>query len=110
MSAKNISSGSIKVNTDVVKTVANKLSKINSDLDKGYSKVEKTMQKVDSAWDGPASKAAISKFNSISKAYFYGDASRKKVLNEYIRFLTDAVALDYEITEKNNITLADMFK
>lgn len=100
----------IYVDTEAVKKLSNDLSEMNFNLDKKYKMVEDAIKLAKFSWDGPASKEAFSKYESIKKAYYTGDESLKKILDEYVRLLRDAVALDYEVTEANNVKLSEMFK
>ena len=68
------------------------------------------MRKLDSKWNGPASNAAMSKYNELKKAYIGTGGSRYQVLEQYCKFLAQAVAMDYEVVERENTKLSDMFK
>ena len=97
----------VKVSTDVVEDVANKLKKINNDIRNQFSDVESAMRKLDSSWDGSASTKAIGKFNSLKGTYC---DNRYKVVDNFANFLLHQVGEGYVQTESVNISLADAFK
>ncbi len=106
-----MSGTTVNINTEVVHTTANTLVNLNNGMDTDFEKVITAISALDSNWNGSAATAAISKFNSIKSSYYVNPStSRKAVMNSYINFLRGNVAMNYECTEKMNISLADQFK
>lgn len=99
----------IRVNTSVVRNTVNTLSKLNNDMDQSFNTVNQAMTKLNNTWDGSAASKAMTKFNRM-KGEFMGSGGRKAVMNQYISFLTKAVADDYDVTETANTSLANLFK
>ncbi len=99
----------IQVNTAKVRSAVNTLTNLNNDMDKSFESVNKTMSSLNASWDGTASSAAMSKFNSLKNA-FMGSSGRKAVMHQYISFLSKAVADDYDTTEAANTSLSNLFK
>lgn len=104
-----MASGTILINTDNVRTTVAELTGINNSLESDFQNVISAISKMDGAWDGSASAQAISKFNKI-KSDFCGSNGRKAIMNNYIKFLCDAVAIDYDGTEQVNTNLSELFK
>ena len=104
-----MASGTIMVNTGNVRTAVSTLTGINNGLETDFTNVINAINKLDSQWDGNASAKAISKFNKI-KSDFCGSNGRKAIMNNYIKFLCDAVAIDYDATEQTNTSLSELFK
>lgn len=104
-----MASGTILVNTDNVRAAVSELTSINNSLESDFQNVINAINKVDGVWDGTASIQAISKFNKI-KSDFCGSSGRKAIMNNYIQFLCNAVAIDYDGTEQVNTNLSELFK
>ena len=109
MSKKASSNGTIRVDTNKVRATVTAVNTINDNLEKDFNTVIKAMSKLNSSWDGSASSKAISKFNKI-KSDYCGSSGRKAVMQNYLKFLSDAVAIGYETTEGTNTKLSDLFK
>lgn len=103
------SSGTINVNTTNVRTAVNTLSSINDGIETDFSNVKTAINKLNASWDGTASNSAMSEFSKIKSTYC-GSSGRKSVMKNYINFLKNSVAIDYEGTEKKNTELASLFK
>ncbi|MBQ5994615.1 MAG: WXG100 family type VII secretion target [Clostridia bacterium] len=101
---------SVKVDTNAVRTAVDTLSSINKDIDNSFSSVQNAMNKLNSTWDGAAAAKANSKLNTIKKNFVGTGGGRYQVMEQYIKFLANAVALDYETTEDTNTKLSEMFK
>lgn len=104
-----LSNGTINVDTNLVRNTVASLDKINNNLENDFDNVIKAVNKLDSSWDGSASAKTISQFNRI-KSNFCGASGRKAVMQNYLKFLSDAVALGYESTEDANVKLSELFK
>ena len=99
----------IQVDTNLVRSSVTSLDGINNNLESAFDSVIKSVNKLNSSWEGSASSKAISKFNKI-KSDFCGASGRKAIMQSYIKFLSDAVATGYEATEDTNIKLSELFK
>ena len=109
MAKQSSSSTTITVDTNQVRNAADTLKGINNRMDSDFSSVVNAINKVNGSWDGTASNKAISKFNKI-KREFMGSSGRKAVMNNFIKFLCSAVAIDYDATETANTELSSMFR
>lgn len=109
MAKNTASNGIIKVDTNKVKNTVTTVNTINNNLEKEFKNVTDAVTKLNSSWDGTASSKAISKFNKI-KSECCGASGRKAVVQNYLKFLSDAVAIGYETTEEANTKLSDLFK
>ena len=100
----------IKVDTGAVKRAVTALQSINRNIDTDFNSVQSAMNKLNSSWSGSAASKANDKFNTIKKNFIGSNGGRHKVMDSYIKFLSDAVAIDYETTESVNTKLSEMFK
>ena len=98
---------SIKINTDAAVNAAGHIKQINQQINDAFDSVWKSVRNLDKSWDGPASVKAIPRFDTIRDACCN---SRYNVLDNYARFLLNAVGQGYEKTETVNTSLADQFK
>ena len=102
-------SGAIHINTENVRTTVTTLTSLNNGMETDFETVKNTMSSLEGCWEGAASNKAISAFNKL-KSDFCGGNGRKVIMQNYIKFLSESVALDYEITEQTNTSLSDLFK
>ena len=102
-------SGTIHINTENVRTTVTTLTSLNNGMETDFETVKNTMSSLEGCWEGAASNKAISAFNKL-KSDFWGGNGRKVIMQNYIKFLSESVALDYEITEQTNTSLSDLFK
>ena len=109
MAKKASFNGIITVDTNKVRATVTSVNTINNNLEKDFNAVVNAISKLDSSWDGSASAKAISKFNKI-KSDYCGSSGRKAVMQNYLKFLSDAVAIGYETTESTNTKLSGLFK
>lgn len=109
MAKANFGNGTIRVDTDKVRNTVSTVNTINNNLERDFDAVVKAVNKLDMAWDGKASSKTISRFNSM-KSNFCGASGRKAVMQNYLKFLSDAVAIGYETTEGTNTKLSELFK
>ena len=99
--------GHIKVNTDVVVSVANNVHKINNDVRDQIPSVETAIRTLNNSWEGSVATQAMDTFNSIKNAYC---DSHYKVIENFVNFLLTQVGEGYTQTETANLSLADAFK
>lgn len=97
----------MKVNVDAVISAADSVKLYNCMMRDGIMDVNAAMTRLNQAWDGNASNAAIAKFNEIKEKLC--DA-RYKVMDNYVNFLLQQVGEGYEVVEDVNKSLADQFK
>lgn len=109
MAKSSSNNGIIKVDTDKVRTVVTDVDKINNNLEKSFESVINSVRNLDASWDSSASSKAITKFNKI-KSDFCGPSGRKAVVQNYLKFLSNSVAIGYETTEGTNTKLSELFK
>lgn len=100
----------INVDTGVVRDTVRSLQTINKNIDNDFNSVTSAMNKLNGTWSGSAANKANDKFNNIKKKFTGPNGGRRKVMDTYIQFLAEAVAMDYETTESVNTKLSDMFK
>ena len=102
--------GEINVKTDVVRNTVNTISSSKKNINNNFGSVKAAISKLNAAWDGKASNRAISDFKKIEGSFNRGNNGIEAVLNQYAKFLADAVAIDYEHTEDVNKKLSSLFK
>lgn len=98
---------SIRINTDQVEQIANKIDSLNKQLTEELHTSKATIDGLGNIWEGEASQATISAFNEFASNYFQ---NYEDVITQYVQFLKTAVAQGYFETETQNINLADAFK
>ncbi|MBR0467150.1 MAG: hypothetical protein IJJ40_06670 [Clostridia bacterium] len=98
---------SVLINTQFVKAAASKIDNYNNKIKTDFSKVEKSINKLNASWDGVASDNAINIFQNIKKSYCN---NRFAVINNLVVFLKNKVNPDYEETETAIKNAADYFK
>lgn len=103
------SNGTIKVDTAKVKETVSVVNGVNDNLDRSFEEVTTAIKRLDSSWDSLAASEAILKFNKIN-CEFCGPIGRSAVMKNYLKFLSDAVAIGYETTENTNTKLSELFK
>lgn len=97
----------IFVNTEDVRTVANKLKNLNNEIRNNFSQPYNSVKQLGSYWESPSSRQAIEKFNKIKSDF---ENNRYNVMNNYANFLLQQVGESYDKTETNIKSLADAFK
>lgn len=99
--------GQIRVNTDQVAQIASSIEALNKKLDDELKTSQNTIKALSSTWEGEASQATVSAFDSFAAKYFqnYYD-----IIDSYVKFLRTNVEAGYFDTETSNTTLADAFK
>jgi WXG100 family type VII secretion target len=99
--------GSIRVDTAQVVQIANTIDTLNKQLREQLETSKQTIVNLGNSWEGEASQATIESYNAFAGQYF---ESYEQILNQYVTFLKNNVALGYEETETANTNLADAFK
>ena len=99
--------GQIRVNTDQVAQIASSIEGLNKKLDEELKNSQTAIKALASTWEGEASQATISAYDSFAAKYFqnYYD-----IIDSYVKFLRTNVETGYFDTETTNNTLADAFK
>lgn len=99
--------GQIRVNTDQVAQIASSIEGLNKKLDDELKNSQTAIKSLASTWEGEASQATISAYDSFAAKYFqtYYD-----IIDSYVKFLRTNVETGYFDTETTNNTLADAFK
>lgn len=98
---------SIRVNTDQVAQIASRLESLNKQLREKLEESKRTVDNLKNIWQGEASQATISAFDSFAAQYFQ---NYEDVIAQYVSFLRTHVEQGYFETETANIGLADAFK
>ncbi|MBR5969771.1 MAG: WXG100 family type VII secretion target [Lachnospiraceae bacterium] len=95
------------LDTDQVLMIATRIENDNTALKDLLVKSKATIDNLSAVWTGGAADATRGAYDSFSNRFFqqYHD-----ILKQYVTFLRNNVATDYEQTEQGNIKLADSFK
>ena len=95
------------IDTAQVLAIASQINGDNQRLRELLDESKATMNSLSGSWTGPAAEASRSAYESFSNKYFqtYFD-----LLDQYVKFLRNNVAQQYEETEQGNVRLADVFK
>lgn len=96
----------IKVDTDSLRYTANKIKKINLEINDCFFTVQNAVKKLEETWSGTASNNVISAFENVKKL----ENNRMQIFNNYQELLEKTVAQGFEKTESANIKLSDLFK
>jgi WXG100 family type VII secretion target len=99
--------GQIRVNTDQVAQIASDIDALNKKLDEELKASQSTIKALSSTWEGEASEATISAFDSFANKYFQ---SYFDIIDGYVKFLRTNVDAGYFDTETSNVSLSDSFK
>lgn len=97
----------IKVNTNYVVDTAQKIKKINEQINGDFSSVEAAINNLNRNWDGSASEIAIAKFRNIRNTYY---DNRYNVVNNMVNFMKNQVGAAYDEAEKKIVSAASAFK
>ncbi len=97
----------MKMNVDIVKSVADAVKTINDDMSNELTNLQKVVSKLGNSWVSPAATNAIDSFNEIVSTY---GGVRYSAINNYVSFLKQNVIQGYNQTESVNVSLADGFK
>lgn len=99
--------GTIKISTDQVEAIATSIETSNKKLKSTLEESQSAIKSLNSTWQGDASQATISAYDSFAANYFqnYYD-----IIDAYVKFLRQNVSADYQSTETANTNLADAFK
>lgn len=99
--------GQIKIDTDQVRTIAQSIEALNGQLRDELNHAKSTVTGLSTTWESDAATATVSAFTEFSNKYFqqYYDT-----IDNYVKFLRNAAAQQYDTTEQTNEKLADAFK
>lgn len=96
----------IKLNTDLVKELAECIRIENQNLQQTFDNVNKQVLKLNEHWRSKAGSNTVDKFNK----YRNTEKQRLQIMNNLCSFLREDVATGGEVMEEKNTTLADKFK
>ncbi|MCL2662958.1 MAG: WXG100 family type VII secretion target [Oscillospiraceae bacterium] len=98
--------GQIRVNTSQVAQIATSIENLNKRLDAELKDSQANVKSLSSTWEGEASNATISAFDSFAAKYFqtYYD-----VIDSYVKFLRRNVDSGYFETETAVTNLSGEF-
>lgn len=97
----------LEVNTQIVRDVAQEISKENTGIDQDFDTVKKAMEKLDNTWDGNAAEKSYDAFNNIVNVFV---ENRYNAIDNMVSFLTTSVGETYENLEGELNTAASYFK
>ena len=97
----------ITLDSDQVLAIASQIESDNQQLQQLLNDSKASVDSLSSYWTGKASDETRSSYETFANKFFqtYYD-----VLNQYVKFLRNNVATQYEQTEQINTQLADAFK
>lgn len=100
--------GRLHVNTGAIRSTAKDIRSANERIRDGFDSTTKSVfNPLMNSWESPAASHAVKRFTDIRNC-FYSD--RYTVMDNYARFLEQLIGEGYDETEKNNTSLADLFK
>lgn len=97
----------IKIDTNAVRTAAERIAVCNAKIASDFAAVENAVRNLDRNWSGTASNQGINKLAYIKKTFA---DERYQVLNDLVRLMKVQVGEGYEATEAANVTSASAFK
>ena len=97
----------ITLDSDQVMAIASQLENDNHELQQLLNDSKATVDSLASYWSGQAAEETRSAYETFAGKFFqtYYD-----VLDQYVKFLRNNVAAQYEQTEQVNTRLSDAFK
>jgi WXG100 family type VII secretion target len=97
----------ITIDSEQVLGIASQIENDNQQLQQLLNDSKAAVDNLSSYWNGKAADETRSSYDSFAGKFFqtYYD-----VLNQYVKFLRNNVAAQYEQTEQVNTQLADAFK
>ena len=98
---------SIKVSTQQVADIANRIEKLNKDLAQNLRDSKSAVDNLSNVWQGQASSETIAAFDSFAAKYFQ---SYEDTIQQYVNFLRKNVETGYTDTENANVKLSQAFK
>ncbi|MBR2589506.1 MAG: hypothetical protein IKE65_01120 [Clostridia bacterium] len=100
----------VSINTGAVEVAVRTLSTINRRFDTDFNSAQSSMNSLKATWSSSAANKAIDKFNKMKQTYVGPEGQRSMVMEQYIKFLAEAVDIGYETTESENKKLSELFK
>ncbi|CDX04958.1 Type VII secretion system ESAT-6-like [Desulfitobacterium hafniense] len=97
----------ITIDSEQVLAIASQIESDNQQLQQLLNDSKATVDSLSSYWMGRASDETRASYESFANKFFQ---SYYDVLNQYVKFLRNNVAMQYEQTEQVNTQLADAFK
>lgn len=97
----------ITLDSDQVLAIASQIESDNQELQQLLNDSKSTVDSLSSYWSGQAAEETRSAYETFAGKFFqtYYD-----VLDQYVKFLRNNVAAQYEQTEQVNTRLSDAFK
>lgn len=97
----------ITIDSEQVLSIASQIESDNQTLQQLLNESKASVDALSSYWSGRASDETRASYEAFAGNFFqkYFD-----VLNQYVKFLRNNVAMQYEQTEQVNTQLADAFK
>ncbi len=97
----------IRVDTTSVSSTASKMLHYDNELEVSFQEIVNAVQHLNQSWSGEASMYANRQFYEIKETMC---ERRRKVFQEYTKYLNMSVCEGYSHTESVNTSLADAFK
>ncbi len=102
-----MSDSSIKIDTAVVRTVAENVSRLNGNINHSFDELTRQISALNRDWDGAGADRAMSSFSRLRADYYQ---NRYAQVQNFVQYLVKNVAGGYEAAEENNRKLSDVFK
>jgi WXG100 family type VII secretion target len=97
----------ITLDSEQVLAIATQIESDNQQLQQLLNDSKATVDSLSSYWTGKAAEETRASYDSFASKFFQ---TFYDVLNQYVKFLRNNVATQYEQTEQVNTQLADAFK
>lgn len=97
----------IKIDTMAVRNAAEKVSRLNRNINYSLDELIRRVSSLNGSWDGSGSENALATFSRMRSDYYQ---NRYDQVDNFVRFMMNNVAGGYESAENNNISLSDAFK
>jgi hypothetical protein len=97
----------IKVDTGVVVSVANAVSRYNQSIRADFTHVETAMRILSSHWKSDAATHAMEAFHKLKNDF---SEPRYNEINNFVKYLVQIIGDGYNVTEEGNKKLSDAFK
>lgn len=96
----------IKVSTDSLKSLAKDIGNENNKMHQNFETLSREVKMLSNSWQGSTASQGIVAFDKVKKL----EEARNKIFINFYNTLDHTIADQYELTENDNISLADYFK
>lgn len=94
----------IKIDTGAIASAAARMSSLNESLADLMNETRQQMDSLAGSWSGAAADATIQSYDAFAAKY---SEEYHKLIDDYVKFLNQVAAANYETVEQQNTSLSD---